>query len=104
VPSNGAAAVEPSYILRNVSLQLGMVISLKLNEMMYFSASVINEEQYCERGSISLTAALCDLNEPLGPVIVWRQSEIELKKINGPQKLKLKTRQCACIIILVLLS
>jgi hypothetical protein len=84
VPSNGASPFEPSYILRNVSLQLGMVSSLKVNETMYVSASVINQEQYCERGSISLTAALCDLNEPLGPVIVRRQSEIELKKIKGP--------------------
>jgi hypothetical protein len=45
VPSNGAAPFEPSYILRNVSSQLGMVRSSKLNEMMYVSASVINQEQ-----------------------------------------------------------
>jgi hypothetical protein len=83
VPSNGAVLFEPSYILRNISLQLGMVSSLKLNETMYVSASVINQEQYCERGSISLTAALCDLNEPLGQVIVWRQSEIEIKDVKN---------------------
>jgi hypothetical protein len=83
VPSNGDVPFEPSYILRNVSLQLGMVSSLKHNDTLYVSASVINQEQYCERGSISLTAALCDLNEPLRPVIVRRQSEIELKKIKG---------------------
>jgi hypothetical protein len=81
VPSNGAVLFEPSYILKNISLQLGMFSSLKLNETMYVSESVINQEQYCERGSISLTVALCDLNEPLGPVIVRRQSEIELKKL-----------------------
>jgi hypothetical protein len=83
VPSNGAVLFEPSYILRNVSSQLVMVRSSKLNKTLYVSASVINQEQYCERGPISLTAALCDLNEPLGPVIVRRQSEIELKKIKG---------------------
>ena len=81
VPSNGAVLLEPSYILKNVSLQLGMVSSLKLSETLYVSASVINQEQYCERGSISLTAALCDVNKPLGPVIVRRHSEIELKKL-----------------------
>jgi hypothetical protein len=83
VASNGAVLFEPSYIRRNVSSQLGMVSSLKLNKMMYVSASVINQEQYCERGSISLTAALCDLNEPLGPVIVRRQSEMELKDLKN---------------------
>jgi hypothetical protein len=83
VPSNGAVAFEPSYILRNVSLQLGMVSSLKLSETLYVSASVINQEQYCERGSISLPAALCDLNEPLRPVIVRRHSEIELNKLKN---------------------
>jgi hypothetical protein len=83
VPSNGAVLFEPSYILRNVSLQLGMVSSLKLNNTLYVSASVINQEQYCERGSISLTAALCDLNEPLGQVIVRRHSEIELNKLKN---------------------
>jgi hypothetical protein len=83
VPSNGAVLIEPSYILRNVSLQLGMVSSLKLNKTLYVSASVINKEQYCERGSISLTAALCDLNEPLEPVIVRRHSEIELKDLKN---------------------
>jgi hypothetical protein len=52
VPSNGAVLLEPSYILKNVSLQLGMVSSSKFNKTMYVSASVINQEQYCERGSI----------------------------------------------------
>jgi hypothetical protein len=46
VPSNGAVLSEPSYILRNVSLQLGIVSSLKLNDTLYVSASVINQEQY----------------------------------------------------------
>ncbi len=57
--------------------QLDIVSSLKLNETTYDSASVINHEQYCECGSISITAVGCDLNEPRGPVIVRRQSERE---------------------------
>ena len=82
VPSNGAVSFEPSYILRNVSSQLGIVSSSNFKETMYDSAIVINQEQYCERGSISLTAALCDVSVSLGPVTVWLQSKIELRNLN----------------------
>ena len=57
VPSNGAVSFEPSNIFRNVSSQLGIVSSLNDNETTYDLAIVINQEQYCERGSMSLSAA-----------------------------------------------
>ena len=57
VPSNGAVSFEPSNIFRNVSSQLGIVSSLNDNETKYDLAMVISQEQYCERGSMSLSAA-----------------------------------------------
>ena len=78
VPSNGAVSLEPSYILRNIPLQLGILSSLKFNETTYALAIEINHEQYCQCGSVAILGVGCDWNEPLGPDNFRRQSKIAL--------------------------
>ena len=74
VPSNGAFSLAPSYILRNVSSQLGIRSSLKRKITTDVAGIVISHEQYCERGSISETGAGYDLNVPLETffIVLWQ--------------------------------